>query len=183
MQDEDDYQRYLHLDSMVVKKGDRVRAGQLIGYSGDTGSGGAHLHYEDFINGKINSEFGKMMSNLPLGGEQLQIAASDLSNAASALMQAAGATAQTAGRGAGASSIAGAARARGLAPAAAYGSEAGFIVGNGPWGTTSPGPAGAYGGMYAAAFADDDLGYGDYGNYAPAEFGGYEDAGEWDQFA
>jgi hypothetical protein len=39
--------RLLHLDSIVVKKGDKVSTGQLIGYSGNTGlSTAPHLHLE-----------------------------------------------------------------------------------------------------------------------------------------
>lgn len=44
---------YLHLDSYVVKKGDWVAAGQLIGYVGSTGrSTGPHLHYAVYKNGE-----------------------------------------------------------------------------------------------------------------------------------
>lgn len=39
---------YNHLSKNVVKAGDRVKAGDLIGYSGETGNTfGAHLHYEE----------------------------------------------------------------------------------------------------------------------------------------
>lgn len=38
--------QYMHLDSIVVKKGDKVTIGQLIGYMGNTGVGtGIHLHF------------------------------------------------------------------------------------------------------------------------------------------
>lgn len=39
--------RYAHLSQVLVRPGDRVQAGQLIGYSGDTGNvSGPHLHFE-----------------------------------------------------------------------------------------------------------------------------------------
>ena len=41
------YFLYAHMTSTAVNKGDRVNAGQLLGYSGSTGnSTGPHLHYE-----------------------------------------------------------------------------------------------------------------------------------------
>lgn len=38
--------RYLHLDRFAVGVGDNVFSGQLIGYSGTTGSSSAHLHFD-----------------------------------------------------------------------------------------------------------------------------------------
>ncbi len=43
------YTLYAHISRSVVKIGDDVRKGQIIGYSGNTGfSGGPHLHFELF---------------------------------------------------------------------------------------------------------------------------------------
>jgi murein DD-endopeptidase MepM/ murein hydrolase activator NlpD len=43
---------YMHMTHYVVKKGDYVNAGQLIGYVGSTGgSTGPHLHFGIFYNG------------------------------------------------------------------------------------------------------------------------------------
>lgn len=44
--------RYAHLSQVLVQPGDRVRAGQLIGYSGDSGNvSGPHLHFEVILDG------------------------------------------------------------------------------------------------------------------------------------
>ena len=45
--------RYAHLSSYCVKYGQKVKEGELIGYSGVTGNVfGAHLHFEVILNGK-----------------------------------------------------------------------------------------------------------------------------------
>jgi len=44
--------RYAHMHGFAVRKGQRVKRGELIGYVGDTGlSTAPHLHYEVMING------------------------------------------------------------------------------------------------------------------------------------
>lgn len=40
------FTRYVHLSGITVEVGQEVRAGQVIGYGGDTGASGAHLHFE-----------------------------------------------------------------------------------------------------------------------------------------
>ncbi len=45
--------KYAHLDKFIVKKGQQVKRGDLIGYSGNSGKSTApHLHYEVRLNGK-----------------------------------------------------------------------------------------------------------------------------------
>ena len=45
--------KYLHFSKRAVKKGQRVKQGQVIGYVGSTGMSEApHLHYEFLVNGK-----------------------------------------------------------------------------------------------------------------------------------
>lgn len=44
--------RYAHLSRLCVTKGQQVKEGQLIGYTGDTGNvNGAHLHFEVILAG------------------------------------------------------------------------------------------------------------------------------------
>jgi murein DD-endopeptidase MepM/ murein hydrolase activator NlpD len=46
--------RYGHLSKISVKKGDRVKRGDVIGLVGSTGKAtGPHLHYETLINGRL----------------------------------------------------------------------------------------------------------------------------------
>ncbi|TEW50266.1 peptidoglycan DD-metalloendopeptidase family protein [Psychromonas algicola] len=59
--------RFLHLSKILVRKGQRVEMGQLIGRSGNTGrSTGPHLHYEFHV---YNKPVDPMKVNLPLSQE------------------------------------------------------------------------------------------------------------------
>ena len=63
---------YAHMSSFAkgIKKGKKVRQGQVIGYVGSTGmSTGPHLHYEVLVNGKqVNSQKLKLPSGKILKG-------------------------------------------------------------------------------------------------------------------
>lgn len=63
---------YAHLSKMNVKKGDRVRQGQVIGEVGTTGrSTGPHLHYEMYKNGELVHPLEtKTPSGAPISNEQ-----------------------------------------------------------------------------------------------------------------
>jgi len=56
---------YAHLSGYNVRRGQRVKRGEIIGYVGNTGrSAGSHLHYEIFKDGKridpINFYYGNL---------------------------------------------------------------------------------------------------------------------------
>ncbi len=68
---------YAHMSKFAnnIRKGIRVKQGQIIGYVGSTGkSTGPHLHYEVIVNGKrINSQTLKLPSGKILKGEERKL--------------------------------------------------------------------------------------------------------------
>ena len=68
---------YAHMSKFAkgIRKGTRVKQGQIIGYVGSTGkSTGPHLHYEVIVNGKrINSQTLKLPSGKILKGDERKI--------------------------------------------------------------------------------------------------------------
>ncbi|MDC3391050.1 M23 family metallopeptidase, partial [Candidatus Pelagibacter sp.] len=68
---------YAHMSKFAksIRKGVRVKQGQIIGYVGSTGkSTGPHLHYEVIVNGeKINSQTLKLPSGKVLKGEERKL--------------------------------------------------------------------------------------------------------------
>jgi murein DD-endopeptidase MepM/ murein hydrolase activator NlpD len=64
---------YAHMSRIIAKVGQKVRAGQLIGYVGSTGlSTGPHLHFELFQNGRaVNPTSVKIARAAQLAGAQL----------------------------------------------------------------------------------------------------------------
>ena len=70
--------RYAHLFKFIVAKGEKVKEGQLIGYSGDTGNCyGAHLHFEVRWKGQrtnplnwLDADFAAASTAVRLGGYQ-----------------------------------------------------------------------------------------------------------------
>jgi murein DD-endopeptidase MepM/ murein hydrolase activator NlpD len=76
--------RYAHLTKFIVKEGQRVQRGQVIGYVGTTGQSEAnHLHYEVLLNGSqvnpmnffhrylSNEEYQKLIDQAKVGGPPL----------------------------------------------------------------------------------------------------------------
>lgn len=64
--------RYAHLSSYCVKVGQKVKEGELIGYSGVSGNVfGAHLHFEVILNGKRTNPLVWLDSNFTTSSRQV----------------------------------------------------------------------------------------------------------------
>jgi len=61
---------YGHLSRQIVKKGDTIKRGQIIGYSGQTGyATGPHLHFTVFAQPTFYMGISKMCGPMPYGGD------------------------------------------------------------------------------------------------------------------
>ncbi len=61
---------YGHLSKQIVQKGETVKRGQIIGYSGKTGyATGPHLHFTVYAQSTFNVNNSKLCGPLPVGGD------------------------------------------------------------------------------------------------------------------
>lgn len=67
--------RYLHLNKILVKKGDKVHNGQVVALSGNTGrTAGAHIHYEFRINNRpVDPMHVKLPMTQQLSGQERDV--------------------------------------------------------------------------------------------------------------
>lgn len=65
---------YAHLDSVVVKQGQTVNEGELVGFAGNTGNSfGSHLHFEVRLNGARKNPLNWLDADFTAAGDHVRL--------------------------------------------------------------------------------------------------------------